>query len=65
MTAHQTETVTYIELNREHEAVLVVIRNGGNVEFDHRGLDDDSYGVCQYQLEQAVQRHGIFVVQRP
>jgi hypothetical protein len=65
VTTHHAETATCVELCRGDEVVLVTVHDGGNVEFDHRGLTDDASAERQFQLEQAAERHGVFIAQRP
>ena len=65
VTTHQGEAATCVELRRGHEIVLIGVRDGGNVEFDHGGLTDDTCEKRQLHLEQAAKRRGVFVVQRP
>ncbi len=55
---------TGLELRREHEVVLLRIRDNGEVEFDHAGLFDAACGQRQLQLEQGAERRGITLTQR-
>ena len=64
VTTHPGETTTCIELRRGHEVVLVRVHDGGNLEFDHSGVTDDTYGEHQIQLERAAKRYGVFIAQR-
>lgn len=64
-TTYHAESATCVELRRGHEVVLVVVRNGGHVEFNHGGLADDICGEHQLQLERAAERRGVFLSHCP
>jgi hypothetical protein len=57
-------STTGVELRRNHELILLRIRNGGAVESDHAGLKDATCGDRQRDLEQAAARLGITVADR-
>ena len=65
VTTHHAETDTCVELRRGHETVLVRVRDGGNVEFDHCGLTGDTSGKHQLELERAAKRYGVVIAQCP
>lgn len=62
---HRAENATCVELRRGHETVMVRVHDGGNMEFDHAGLTDDTCGEHQLQLERAAKRHGVLITERP
>lgn len=65
VTTRESDSATCVELRRGHEIVFVGVHDGGTVEFDHRGLINDTSGEQLFQLEQAVERRGVLVAQSP
>jgi hypothetical protein len=65
VTTQRSQVATCVELCRGHETVLIRIRDGGDVEFEHDGLTDDTRGKRQDQLERAAKRYGVFIAQGP
>ena len=64
VTTHHPGTVIRVELRRGRETVLVEVRDGGNVEFTHSGVTDNTGREQQLRLEQAAERRGVCLTQR-
>jgi hypothetical protein len=58
------DIATGIEMRRGHEVVLMRLDDTGGVESDHAGLDDNTCGDRQRELEAAAARKGVVVTDR-
>jgi hypothetical protein len=61
VTTHPAETTICVELRRGHEVVLVIVHDGGNLEFDHSGLTSNTCGEHQLQLERTAKDYGLSI----